>query len=98
MPRLQPLYDTYHDKGFEIVAVERKRDTERAQAFIREHNLTYTFLQDGEGDEEVVRRIYGVRSFPTSYLIDRSGRIMYVHEGSSRETRSRSARQIEKLL
>jgi peroxiredoxin len=98
LPRLQPLYDTYHDQGFEVVAVERKRDTERAQTFIREHHLTYTFLQDGEGDQEVVRRVYGVRSFPTSYLIDRSGRIMYVHVGFEPGDEVEIGKQIEKLL
>lgn len=81
LPRLQTLYEQYHDRGLEVVAVEAKRDTERATSFIEANGLTYTLLENGEGDDEVVESVFKVRSFPTSFLISRDGKVLYSHLG-----------------
>jgi peroxiredoxin len=81
LPRLQPLYETYRDQGLEIVAVEARRDTERATTFIAEKGLTYSFLENGEGDDDVVGPVFGVYGFPTSFVVDRNGRVMFSHLG-----------------
>ena len=98
LPRLEPLYTKYHDKGFDIVAVERSRDTERATKFIAENKLTYRFLENGEGDAEVVRKVFGVTTFPTSFLIDRAGRVMRVHVGFEAGDEKELESQIRELL
>ena len=81
LPRLQPLYEQYKDQGFEVIAVEAKRDTERAKKFIEEKGLTYMTLENGEDADEIVASIFKVRSFPSSFLIDRDGKVMYFHLG-----------------
>ena len=98
LPRLQPLYETYRDQGFEIIAVERMRDTERAEKFIAKHGLTYTLVENGENEEEVVRAVFGVRSFPTSMIIGRDGRVMFYHLGFEEGDEERMAEEIERLL
>ena len=81
LPRLQPLFEKYQDRGLDVIAVEAYRDTKRAEKFIEDKGLTYTFLENGEDDAEVVQSLFGVRGYPTSFLIDRDGRIMYAHLG-----------------
>ena len=81
LPRLQPLYEKYQDQGFEIIAVESKRDTERATKFIEENGLTYTMLENAEDEAEIVGNIFKVRAYPSSFLIDREGKVMYFHLG-----------------
>jgi peroxiredoxin len=81
LPRLQPLYDEYNDRGFRVIAVEANGDTERATKFIEEHGLTYTLLENGEDDNDVVSRVFKVRSLPTSFVIGRDGKLMYYHLG-----------------
>jgi peroxiredoxin len=98
LPRLQPLYDKYADQGFEVVVVDGKRDTERATKFITKHGLTYTALENGEDDAEVVKAVFGVRSYPTSYLIDRQGRVMYYHLGFEAGDEAELEEQIKTLL
>jgi cytochrome c biogenesis protein CcmG/thiol:disulfide interchange protein DsbE len=98
LPRLQPLYETYKDQGFSVVAIERQRDTERATAFIEENNLTYTLLENGEDDAEVVRSVFQVTSFPTSFLIDREGRILFYHLGFEAGDEEKLATEIERVL
>ena len=98
LPRLQPLYDTYRDRGFDIVAVDGKRDTERARKFIADKKLSYTFLENGEGEGEVASRLYGVRAYPSSFLIDRQGRVLYFHEGFEEGDEAVLEEQVKRLL
>jgi cytochrome c biogenesis protein CcmG/thiol:disulfide interchange protein DsbE len=98
LPRLQPLYEKYKDQGFEIIAVDGKRDTERATAFIEENGLTYTMLENAEGDDEVVGNLYKVRAYPSSFLIDRDGKVMYFHLGFDAGDEEHLEQEIQSLL
>ena len=98
LPRLEPLWQKYRDKGLSIVAVERRRDTEGALKFINENNLTFHFLENGEGDGEVVRSLFNVRGFPTTYVIDEDGKIMYFHYGFSAGDEVKIEEEIKTLL
>jgi len=98
LPRLQPLYEKYKDQGFEIIAVEGKRDTERATAFIEENGLTYTMLENAEGDDEIVGNLYKVRAYPSSFLIDRDGKVMYFHLGFEAGDEENLETEIQSLL
>lgn len=98
LPRLQGLYEEYKDQGFEVIAVEAKRDTERATKFIEENGLTYTLLENAEEEAEIVGSIFKVRSFPSSFLIDRDGNVMYFHLGFDAGDEEHIEEEILKLL
>jgi peroxiredoxin len=80
LPRLEPLWQKYKDRGFSVVAIEAARDTDRATKFIEENNLTYHLLETEEAND-VVDDVFNVHVFPTSFLIDKEGKIMYCHIG-----------------
>jgi peroxiredoxin len=98
LPRLQPLYEKYQDQGFEIVAVDGKRDTERATKFIEDNGLTYTMLENAEDEAEIVSNIFKVRAYPSSFLIDREGKVMYFHLGFEEGDEERLEEEILSLL
>ena len=98
LPRLQPLYEDYKDEGFEVIVVEAKRDRERATKFIEENGLTYTTLENGEKEAEIVGSMFKVRSFPSSFLIDREGKVMFFHLGFEAGDEEQLEEEILKLL
>ena len=71
---MEALYQTYRDQGFAILAVSI--DVQGAavvQTVSRQHRLSFPVLLDSRGQ---VTGTYGVRSFPTTYLLDRQGRVV----------------------
>jgi peroxiredoxin len=98
LPRLQPLHEKYNDQGLEVIAVESRRETELARKFIEKKGLTYLMLENGEDDADVVKEIFNIQWFPTSFLIDRNGRIMYAHLGFEAGDEEKLEEEILSLL
>ncbi len=73
MPSMQRIYDKLKDKGFVILAVNLREDNKPVNNFMDELGLDFTVLLDRTGK---VGAQYGVRSIPTTYLIDRDGSII----------------------
>lgn len=72
MRGIEPVYRKYQDKGLVILAVNVRQDQETAQAFIDKLNISYDTLLDEEG---VVARSYGVMGLPTTFFVDREGKL-----------------------
>ena len=98
LPRLEQLWNDYREEGFSVVAVEANLDREGAEKFIEENKLTYTFVENLEGDGEVVRNIFGVRGFPTTFVINSEGKVLFAHLGFSEGDEAKLEEEIKKLL
>jgi peroxiredoxin len=72
MQAIEPVYRRYRDQGLVILAVNVRQDRSTAAAFIDKLDITYDTLLDPEGD---VARAYGVLGLPTTFMIDRDGRL-----------------------
>ena len=81
LPRLQKIWERNRDQGFEVIAIESSRETAKAKKFIDGAGLEFTCLENGEGDDEVVDRVFRLQGYPTSYVVDRRGRVMFHHWG-----------------
>ena len=58
--------------------MESKGDRTGAKTLIEENGYSFTVLFDTEG---VHRENYGVFAFPTSFILDREGNIVFRHIG-----------------
>lgn len=73
MPAFERVYRDRHDQGFEIVGLSTDRAGQRVvEDFISARALTFP---NALATRQVVHDFGGVRVLPTSFLIDRQGRI-----------------------
>ena len=82
-------------RGFHIVAINLDAKDADAQKFLAENSGKFQIAFDNKG---VTPKLYGVKGMPTSYLIDREGRVVYEHAGFNLSKTGELEKQIEKLL
>jgi len=72
------IWQAYKDKGLTIIGLDFQEETALLIEFIAEYQLTYPMLRDTAGQ---VFNAYGLRGFPTNFIINREGTIAYFEEG-----------------
>ncbi len=91
---LQQLYTRYRDRGLEILGLafevtgNSERDLRSLKRFSKRHGITYPILMTGctpnkKLAAERLPDLDHVLSFPTTLLIDRQGKVRFVHTGFS---------------
>jgi len=73
MPSMERLHRLLGGRGLEIVAVDLQEPKDTVQKFVTDNSITFTVLLDTRG---AVGGAWGAQSIPTTYLIDRKGRIL----------------------
>lgn len=86
IPSMVKLYDEFHSRGFEILAVNLREDSAKVSQFAREYDMRFPILLDKGG---VVSSNYFVHGIPTSVFIDDAGTIQNVHVGTLSESAMR---------
>ena len=80
LPALQTLHDELRDEGLAIIAVSVDQGgSQRVQRFAEQQGLQFSVLHDPE--QRVAAR-YDVVGYPTTVVIDRSGRIVLSELGA----------------
>lgn len=79
MPGFQRAYEKFKDEGFVVLGVAMDAGgTDGVRQFITERQITYPIAM---ATSSAVRDFGGVRLLPTSFLIDRDGRIRHEVSG-----------------
>lgn len=78
LPALERLRHEFPASDFQVVAVNVDHDPAAARIFLDRRPVGYPSAFDPDG--ELPGR-FGVRTMPTSFLIDRKGVVRHVHEG-----------------
>ena len=93
-PFLQGLYDTYKDRGFQVLglAFEMTEDRERGvrvlKRFQKRHGINYPILLAGGTTDKAenlaaLPDLTRLLAYPTTVLIDREGKVAAIHTGFS---------------
>ena len=95
-PAMQELHKQYAGQGLIIIAVSVDEKREDMERFLRAANVSFATVRD------VGQRLVAaadVAGMPTSFLIDRAGKIRFVHKGFlGDETIKQYREQIQLLL
>lgn len=81
MPIFEREYRRCKDKGFEVLAVNMDSSEGALERFLKENNFSFRVVRTSE---EVERELK-LMGFPTSYLLDREGRVYRIRLGLYRE-------------
>ncbi len=98
LPYVKAWHEKYNRQGLVIIGVhtpefERERKLENVQRAVRDLGITYPVALD---NDYVAWRRYQNRYWPTFYLIDAEGRIVYTAVGEG--DYERTERKIQQLL
>jgi len=74
MPSMQRLADALSERGLVVLAVNVAEPVRRVQAYLDRQKLTFTALLD---PESTAFYAWQVIALPTSFLIDRAGRLRF---------------------
>ncbi len=75
---LAPLYDEFHSRGVEFLAVSVGEEEEIVREFVRRSPYPYPVLVDPR--DEMTERL-GIYVLPTLMIIDTEGRVAYFQPG-----------------
>ncbi|HVW10470.1 MAG TPA: TlpA disulfide reductase family protein [Bryobacteraceae bacterium] len=80
VPRFAAWQEQYRSRGLQIMGVSMDDDEPPVAAFYREHKLNYPVVM---GDEKMGELYGGVLGLPVTFLIDRTGKIRFRHDGET---------------
>jgi peroxiredoxin len=96
MPSMERLYQEYRGRGFRIAAVSVDAgDSGKVTDFATELGLTFDLLHDRSG---LIQQAYRMIGVPQSFLLDRSGKIVFLSLGEEHWDSSAHRSRIERLL
>lgn len=95
-PVLEELHKRYLDQGLVIVGVSTDDKKANMEKFLKKHPVTFPIVRDAA--QKLVAQV-DVSTMPTSVLVDREGKIRFMHSGfHGAETKKQYIAEIESLL
>jgi peroxiredoxin len=78
MPSMEKLHQKLKNKDFAMVTINLQESASQVKAFFEEFKLTFTALLDSTGE---VGASFGIRAIPSTYIVDKTGRIIGLVNG-----------------
>jgi peroxiredoxin len=75
-PNIVACYNDFHDKGFDVLGVSFDSDRDKWIQAIHDDGLTWHHVSDIQGWDNAAGKLYGIRSIPSSVLLDPEGIII----------------------
>ncbi len=95
-PAMEALHQQYAEKGLVIVAVNVDENRADMEDFLKKNPANFAVLRDA-GQKLVARA--GIATMPSSFLIDRDGKVRFMHTGfRGAETRKKYEEEVQLLL
>jgi peroxiredoxin len=95
MPQLNRLYEKYRASGFVLLGVNVDEDALKAANVAAKLGVKFPVLLD---TDKAVSRLYDLSTMPSTVLIDRDGKVRYVHRGYLTGYEDNYEKQIRELL
>jgi peroxiredoxin len=94
-PALDQIYGKYKPMGFEMVGINVESEKADAEKFLGATPVSFPILFDPENK---VSGSYGVSAMPTTFLVDRQGRLRWQHRAYKPGDEAKYIEQIRAML
>jgi peroxiredoxin len=95
MPVLNELYQHYRPVGFTLLGVNIDDQSASASKMARRLGVRYPIVFDAQ---KTVSRLYDINAMPTTVMVDRDGKVRYLHRGYLPGFEKKYQEQIRGLL
>jgi thiol-disulfide isomerase/thioredoxin len=95
MPKLDKLYQKYGDSGFVLMSVNVDDDQRTAADVAAKLGVSFPVLWD---TDKKVSRLYDLSTMPSTVIVDRDGKVRYVHRGYLAGYEETYEKQVRELL
>jgi peroxiredoxin len=95
MPQLNRLYDKYRHSGFTLLGVNVDEDLRNVSTVAGQLGVKFPVLLD---TDKQVSKLYEMNAMPATLLIDRDGKVRYLHRGYRPGFEQTYDQQIRELL
>jgi peroxiredoxin len=95
MPLLNDLHKRYESLGFAVYGVNVEEDVNGAREFLQNFPVDFPVLLDGSNQ---VSKQYNVIAMPTTVVVDRDGRVRYLHKGYKSGDEEKYRQMVKKLV
>jgi len=76
LPELQAVYEKFHDRGFEVLAISLDSDRTALERFVKKKALPWPQYFDGKGWDNAIAAKYGIHAVPALWLVGRDGKVV----------------------
>jgi hypothetical protein len=77
------MYNKYHEKGFDVVAISLDETPEDAQSYVDDNGIKWATLFPANEEERSwshpLVKYYGVSGIPTAILVDQEGKVVHMN-------------------
>lgn len=83
IPSVIKVYNKYKEQGFEVFGISIDTKKKEWQKAIAQDKINYTQVIDTKGFYSATAEKYGIEQIPTSFLLDKTGKIIAVDLGGT---------------
>lgn len=95
MPLLEDMYKKYNELGFVLLGVNVEENSAKANDFLRDVPVSFPILFD---DKNEISKLYKVVAMPSTIMVDRDGKMRYIHRGYLPGYEKKYVKQIKELI
>ena len=95
MPLLESIYKKYNRLGFTMIGVNVEPDSNAANEWLKATPVSFPILYDKDSK---VSKMYDVAGMPSTVIIDRTGKVRWLHKGFTPGAENEYMDQIRSLV
>ena len=95
MPLLNDLHKKYEPLGFTVLGVNVEEDARNARGFLKNFPVDFPVVLD---NKNTVSKKYNVIAMPTTVVVDRDGKMRFLHKGYKPGDEEKYRKMVKKLV